>query len=391
MRNSAIASILIVIIVVSAGSGYLAGYANERTVTLVSASVGTSTSTITFVSTEVQTMTRTVNAVTTTIWGGPIPIASVETGNVSIGGSPSTIAVNPNASRIYVAGGSNALTVVDAVSHSVVARITLPSDSTGGIALDYKTGTAYASVQGGIAVVNGTSNKVVGEIPTSFWFQQIAFDSSTDTVYGLVGGALVGVDSHSGKVATNVTIGYQWWLPTDVLVNSQLNLIYVIGCVESFACDSGITVVNGTDARLVNETTLGSAYYATATIDENTGTVYVSGDAQLIALDPYGTVIYNHYPDTCGPFYAMADDPVQNQVIMTTQNYNYLLVYNGRFGSLLNMYSLPYVAQYVAFNPATNETYVIFSEGSLLTFKGVASAGYFNDTLIGAGQSCLPV
>jgi hypothetical protein len=108
-----------------------------------------------------------------------------------------------------------------------------------------------------------------------------------------------------------------------------------------------------------------------------------------VALNPYGTVIYNYYPDTCGPFIGMADDPALNQVIMAPQNYNYLLVYNG-FGNLLNMYSLPDSPQFVAFNPVTNETYVIVSE-SLLTFKGVVSVGHVNDILIGAGQFCSPV
>jgi DNA-binding beta-propeller fold protein YncE len=312
-------------------------------------------------------------------------------GNVSIGGSPYTIAVNPNASRIYVAGDSNILTVVDAVSHAVVARVTLPSASNSGIAIDYKSGTVYVLVQGGIAVINGTSNEVVGEIPINFGYRSIAFDSSTGTIYGsaetLGNSSLVGVDSHTGKVTANVSIGY--WA-SDVLVNPHLNLIYAIGCAQSFVCDSMISVVNGTSAKLMNETALGSAYYSTATIDEKTGLVYVSGEAQLAILNPYGTVIYNNYPDTCGPFIGMTDDPTLNQVIVAPQNYNFILVYNGWFGNLMNMYSLPDSPQCVAFNPATNETYVVVS-ASLLTFKSVASVGHVNDTLIGAGQFCLPV
>jgi hypothetical protein len=140
----------------------------------------------------------------------------------------------------------------------------------------------------------------------------------------------------------------------------------------------------------MKETTLGSPYYATATIDEKTGIVYVSGEAELVALNPYGTVIYHYNPDTCGPFIGMADDPALNQVIMAPQNYDYLLVYDGLSGNLLNMYSLPSSPQYVTFNPVTNETYAIVSE-SLLTFKGVTSTGHANDSLIGAGQFCSPV
>jgi len=396
MKNGAIASLLVIALLAGAGAGYLVGYANERSITSVSTFVSTSTSTMTYVSTEVQTTTITVNSATTLIGGTPIPIASVETGNVSIGGSPwATIAVNPNASRIYVAGGSNILTVVDAASHAIVARVTLPSDSNSGIAIDYKTGTVYVLVQDGIAVVNGTTNQVVREIPVDFGYRSIAFDSSTDTLYGSPEtvsfsnpvGYLVGVDARTEAVTANVSIGY--WA-SDIVVNSQLNLVYAVGCnQQGLVCDSTISVVNGTSAELINETTLGSAYYATTTIDEKTGFVYVSGESQLVALNPYGTVIFNYYPDTCGPFIGMVDDPAQNQVIMAPQNYNYLLVYNGWFGTLLNMYSLPDSPQYVSFNPVTNETYVIVS-ASLLTFRGVASTGHVNGTLIGDDQFCNP-
>jgi hypothetical protein len=175
------------------------------------------------------------------------------------------------------------------------------------------------------------------------------------------------------------------------LVNPQLNLIYGIGCdAVGLACNSTISVVNGTNAKLIGETALHSAYYATATLDEKTGIVFVSGEEELVVLNPFGVVIHDYYPETCGPFIGMADDPALNQVILAPQDYNYLLVYNGWFGSLVNMYSLPATPQYVAFNPVTNETYVILSE-SLLAFKGAASTGHVNETLIGAGHDCPPV
>jgi len=393
MKNGVAAALLVIAILVGAGAGYLVGYANERTLTSVSTFIATSTSTTTFSSTSVETTTITVNTATTITGGSPIPIQSVETGNVSISGSPYTVAINPNASRIYVAGGSNTLTVIDAVSHVVVARVTLPNASSG-IAIDYETGTVYVLVEGGIAVVNGTTNTVVKELSASFGYGSIAFDSSTGTLYGSPEtisrpssnstGYLIGVDARTGAITANVSIGY--WA-SDILVNPQLNLIYALGCAQFFVCGSTISVVNGTSAKLMKETALGSVYFPTAMIDEETGMVYASGYAELVELNPYGTVIYNYYPDTCGPFVSMADDPALNQVIVAPQNYNYILVYNSQFGNLLNMYSLPNSPQYVAFNPVTDETYVVVSQ-SLLTFKGVTSTGSVNDTLIGADQFC---
>ena len=99
--------------------------------------------------------------------GQPIPFASVETANISIGGHPRTIAVNPNTSRIYVADWfSNNLTVIDASSHSVIAVVALPADDDNGIAIDYNTDMIYVLLQGGVAEVNGSTNKVRGVATT---------------------------------------------------------------------------------------------------------------------------------------------------------------------------------------------------------------------------------
>ena len=81
---------------------------------------------------------------TSAFTGQPIPVASIETANITVGGAPRAIAVNPNDNRIYVADWfSNNLTVVDASSHSVVAKITLPASSNNGIAIDSNTNMVY--------------------------------------------------------------------------------------------------------------------------------------------------------------------------------------------------------------------------------------------------------
>jgi hypothetical protein len=206
-------------------------------------------------------------------------------------------------------------------------------------------------------------------------------------IYGSSSGSfVVGADARTGVVTVNVSIGYG----ADILVNPQMNLVYAVGCVEyGLACNSTVSVVNGTNGKLVNQTDLGSPYYASAALDENTGLIYVSGEAELVELNSLGNVIYNSYPETCGPFLSMAVSSTLGQVIIAPQNYNYILVYNEQFGNLINMYSLPSPAQYVAFNPTTNETYAIISD-SLIAFHSVG-AGYVNATLIGVDGFCLPV
>ena len=397
MRAGVIGAVLVVLVVASSGAGYLIGTNNHSTSTFTSISISTLTSILTSSHTSSQTVfatiTTTVNTGTsTTILATPIPVSSVETADVSLGGSPYTIAVNPNTNRIYVTVGSNGLVVIDAPSHAVVARVTLPAISNGGIAIDFNSNTVYALVQGGVAVINGTTNIVVREFSIDFRPRSIGYDSSTHTLYGspqgMGTGYLLGVDGRTGTVVANISLGY--WA-SDIVVNPSINMIYAVGCSQfGLVCGSVVSVVNGTNKTVVNRVNLGSDYYARATIDQRTGFVYVTGDSSLVELDRLGKVVYDSYPETCGPFIGMSVDSSLNQVLLAPQNYPYLLAYNRVFGNLVNMYSLPDLPRYVAYNSVTNETYVIVSE-SLLAFHGMASTGHVNATLIGSDQNCLPV
>ena len=395
MKIQVVAAISIMLFLAGIGAGYfIGGNINHSTtstssVTFTSTSTLTSTETLIMVSTSTIASVRTVNVATTVTstetLGTPVPLVSVFDGNITIGSTPDTIAVNPTAGIIYVTGQSNALIVINATSHAVIANVTLPQDAGGGIAVDNKTGVVFVLLQAGVAEVNGTTNSVIGKLPLDFESRSMAFDSSTNTIYGSDGGYyLVGASAQTGAVTMNVSTRYS---PNEVLVNPQNNLIYSLACNPiGLACDTVVSIVNGTSARLVNETFLGSPYYASAAIDETTGFVYVSGATQLAELNAMGTIIYRNYPDTCGPFTAMRVDSTQNEVIMAPQNYNYLLVYDARFGNLVNMYSLPGSPRDVAFNPETNETYVIVSN-SLLSLRSAAN-GHIDSSLIGADQFC---
>ena len=65
MRNGAIASLLVIAILAGAGTGYLLGYASERTVTSVSTFVSTSTSTVTVQGTGLTVQTTTITSTST--------------------------------------------------------------------------------------------------------------------------------------------------------------------------------------------------------------------------------------------------------------------------------------------------------------------------------------
>jgi YVTN family beta-propeller protein len=321
--------------------------------------------------------------------GQPIPVSGVETANVTIGGAPRTIAVNPIAGRIYVADWfKNSLTVVDASSHSVIARITLPANDNNGIAIDSNTNMVYVLVEGGVAEINGSTNTVVGKLPLNFGPGSLAYNPSTHIIYGSPEngyGGLVGADVRTGAIVANVSLGY--WADS-VALNPKTNMIYTAGCnVEGLGCDSAVSVVNGTSKTLVWTVRPGSYSYPRVAMDPKTNVVYVSG-VRLVALNgTSGDVIYSANPQECGPFDGMFVIQSSNQLIAQPLDYNYVLVYDGATGALVDMYTLSSSPQFVAFNPVTNEFYVTTS-GELLAFHNLASTGNVDASLMGYGQNC---
>jgi hypothetical protein len=403
LRGEVVGAVLAVLLVASLGAGYFIGTGYHSVTTSTATSIGTTTlfntytlasiltTTFTLGHTVYTTTTTVDTATSTTVYGSPVPLSSVQTADVTVGGSPNTIAVNPSTDRIYVVGGSTSLVVIDALSHAVIARVTLPASSNSGVAVDTNSNMVYVAVQGGVVVIDGSTNTIVKEFPIGFGYRSIAFDSSTHILYGseeMVPYDLLGVDGRTGAIVANISLGY--WA-NDIIVNPSINMIYAVGCNGfGLVCGSEVSVINGTSKTVVNQVALGSDYYATATIDPRAGFVYVSGNSRLVELDRLGSMVYDSYPETCGPFVGMSVDSSLSQVLLAPQNYPYLLAYDREYGNLVNMYSLPSAPQYVAYNSNTNETYVIVSE-SLLAFHDVASTGHLNATLIGSDQNCLPV
>ncbi len=171
--------------------------------------------------------------------GSPIPVSVVETANVTIGGSPRTIAVNPNAGRVYVADWfSKTLTVVDASSHSVIAHIILPAANNNAIAFDYNANMIYVLVEGGVAEIDGSTNKVVGELPLNLGPGALAYDPSTHVIYGSsppqpqnMNQSLVGVDVRTGSIVANISLGF--WADS-LALNPKTHMVYAAGCAGSF-------------------------------------------------------------------------------------------------------------------------------------------------------------
>jgi DNA-binding beta-propeller fold protein YncE len=377
---------MIFIIIVSLAAGYLAGKSGVQ--------VETSSSTLTVTSWQTTTLTFTSGTTMTSVvtYPAPIPIASVEVANVSIGGSPGVVAVDKATGRIYVEDlSSNVLTVINGSSNSVVARITLPADSNDGIAIDSNSNTVYVLVKGEVAVVNGTSNKVEGVFPLDFGSGTLAYDQSSHVIYGVgppeAGSPdIIGADARNGSVVMDMALGYTG---QGVAVDPFTHLVSVAGCnIKGLNCNSEVSIINGTSKKLLNLIQLYNGAYPSITIDPYIGVVYVSGSAELTGLsETTGKVIFDVDSQTCAALDTMALG-VSTQVLAITHLYNYLLVYDGASGTLLNMYSFPETPQYVASVNSFPYLYATVS-GDLIVFNGQeASPGHINTSLIGIGYDC---
>jgi YVTN family beta-propeller protein len=323
--------------------------------------------------------------------GSPIPVASLRPSNVSIGGSPRTVAINPNTARAYVADWfTDSLTVVDTTTDSVVARITLPAANNNGIVIDDNTSLVYVLVAGGVAVVNGTSNKVVGEFPLDFGAGSLAYDQSTHVIYGSpqTGNAsLVGFNVQTGKIVMSTQLGY--WADS-VTVNTGTHVVFAAGCSQEggLVCGTVVSAVNGITGQILVRIPIGNGAYPRLALNQVTGVVYVSGSAQLVALNgTTGSLVYAVNSEACGPFDSLVVNPSSNQLLGISLDYHYTFAYNGTSGALVDMYSFPSTPQYISFNPNTLEAYVTLGS-QLLAFQTVSGIGNFNGTLVGSGQNC---
>jgi DNA-binding beta-propeller fold protein YncE len=405
MRREAIAVVIAVLVVAGLGVGYLAVSSAIRTETSSAFTYRTVTST-TIYSTNTTTVnsttiTETVASVSSstfvTTWtrGQPIPLAMVETSNITIGGYQG-IAIDQHSGRVYIAGGSHLL-VIDASSHSLVANITLPGTALGGIAANDNTGVVYVSVKGQVAEISASIDSVVKAYSLDV-SGPLAYNPSADIIYGYSAAHpnfLLAADAGTGSLIANISAGPAGWSGTDVSVNPKNGMVYAVGCrIEGLVCGGPVSVINGTSETVANTIDLNTGSYPTVAVNPETNFAYVTGLGVGALSGANLDSAFRLDPAACGPIDQLAVIPSSNQVAMIPRFTGYLLVYDGVLGNLVNMYSLPSsdstYPSYVAFDPITNEWYVATNAGQLISFHNVTATGNMNSALIKSENCPLP-
>jgi YVTN family beta-propeller protein len=208
------------------------------------------------VTTNSATSTPTVVSTQTLVSTGPVPsVSDVEIANVTVARTPFFIpggmAIDSKTNTIYVADGTDNLTVVDASTHTAIDTITLPGSPVQGwgpIAIDSETNVIYVSTWGctneanvsnscqgysslpawGIVEIDGQNNKIVGKIPVSV--DLLTVDSSTGILYGTNGSNLLAIDEHSGSIMDNLSLHASL---QSIAVDAKAGMVYVAACKQS--------------------------------------------------------------------------------------------------------------------------------------------------------------
>jgi hypothetical protein len=412
MRSAALVVLVAILVVASLGAGYLAGNGVRQTETRTETQVETQT--VTSTTATASTVISVETSITHT--GQPIQAAEVEAANISLG-EPTGVAVDANASKVYLlesAGGRFSLEVIGAFSNTPAADINLPPFAQGAwcpsVFVDDSTGMVYI-VAGEIVMVNGSTDALTGEVPltlgtfASDFTCALSFDPSTGVFWdaGIVqapdgseamNGSVIGFSASTGSVVENVSLGFA---PVGVAVDPYTGMVYADGCMGGPAGVCGfqqLAIINGTSGSLVTTVGLFNADTPSMTVDPSTDIVYVTGASQLAAVNgTSGNVIFRVYPQTCGPFsepFNVAVIPSLDQVVMVPENLHdqYLLVYDGTTGALVNMYSFPSEPIFEGYEANTGERYTLISVSqgyNLLILHDVQSTGNVNATLIDVG------
>jgi len=224
--------------------------------------------------------------------------------------------VNEQSGFVYVTDSSYDgpfLYVIDS-SNNIVETIVLNLDHEGGIAVNAKTNTIYASLtdREGVAIIDGSKNDVVGSFAEQFRLSKLVVNPQTNLIYG--------IDGHT-KDKVHVINGNDKSLLQTIPLGSDLDII------------------------VVNPVT--NLIYVT---DGKGGKIFVIDGSKAVLSD---TLLLE------GDLTSMAINPAKEELYVIDSLSNKLYVLDASNHSLLESMSFDSNLQSVAVNPNTNKIYLL--------------------------------
>jgi DNA-binding beta-propeller fold protein YncE len=273
--------------------------------------------------------------------------------DITVPGSPSQIAVNPNNNRIYVSLNTStgpAVGVIDGATNTVID--TVPTSAAGALAVNLVTGRIYTIGCCDVVVIDGATDTVIATIHVtsngSIGLQGIAVNPVTNLIY-------VMDDSELQMVAID---GYT----NTILARESTNRLELLGMAVDFATNEILAAASGDQIVAVNGSTGAITHYTVGSIDQNvavnsfTGLAYVTnqGISSSLGLVNLASGKTENIALQGAPF-AVCVDYLSNLVFVTVSNQTIAKIdgkTNTQTGRVLVSGS------YLDVNPATRLVYV---------------------------------
>jgi YVTN family beta-propeller protein len=326
------------------------------------------------------------------------PGLGVTLASVDLTSQPRAVAVNPATLRVYVTETANALTVIDAVSYEVIARVVLGEaperggigNGLWGVAMSPSTNRVYVASQSAdsLLVLDATTHAVLAEVPMRApW--GVAVNEATNRVYVVARNDLVVLDGVTDTVVATVTVAEAPHIAclsgeTGLAVDPVANRIYVgslcagpgtvnlpFGPPSAFG--PGIIVVDG-ETHTVENTILfqfRGSHVAGLAVNPTLGHVYVPQGRNLAVVDGragvlLGTITLGEDRPGGGMVFGntnqVAVDPLAGRVLVARQAENAVVVVDAATLEVDGKVPMGRAPRALAINPRTNTIYVASSE-----------------------------
>src|SRR5919109_975059 len=289
----------------------------------------------------------------------PLP-TSYEKSDVTVGKSPTRVAVNPNTVQTYVANAAS-----DSIS-----------------AISEQT-----------PISSGQKNREIGQqtIPENAGPENIAVNPTTNTIYvGNYNSSTVSViDGKTKSVVDSIPLGdadsdVANGVAYDVAVNPTTNTIYVADY------NSGtISVIDGTTKSVMGSIRAADAVNDVA-VNPNTNTIYVASSAMALGtlygengtisvID--GTTNSMERIDVGGDPKNVAVNPNNNTIYVTDYNSSIVSVIEGKTNSVMGSIDVGSTPNFIQVNPTTNTIYVGTYGSSTISIINGATNSVMNNSI----------
>jgi YVTN family beta-propeller protein len=210
------------------------------------------------------------------------------TATIPLSGNPEALAIDPISDKIYVGnvtGSYQAVTVIDGKTNKILDVIPAGYGSPTSMAVDYNTHRLYlANYVNNTIIIDTTTDKVIDTIPNN-WPYYLAVNEKTDKAYVVdTWDAVVDViDSKTDQVIDTISLGAPaspnlCWInftcdtfgnqPFSIWINENTNTIYVDNG------DGSLVAIDGNTDKVIYDIPNETSTIGFGDVNDNTNTVY---------------------------------------------------------------------------------------------------------------------